>query len=74
MTSTKTSIERLSIFSDSFAARSAGQCCSALRVLYLQEDVADGMLKMIDGAAREMHLGNTALETTDIGPIIDREL
>ncbi|MDM7851233.1 hypothetical protein QUF18_09320 [Pseudochrobactrum kiredjianiae] len=45
-----------------------------MRVLYLQEDVADGMLKMIDGAAREMHLGNTALETTDIGPIIDREL
>ncbi|QVQ35777.1 bifunctional proline dehydrogenase/L-glutamate gamma-semialdehyde dehydrogenase PutA [Pseudochrobactrum algeriensis] len=55
------------------AFRSAGQRCSALRIVYLQEDVADGMLKMIEGAAREMHLGNPALETTDIGPIIDRE-
>ncbi|WOC17115.1 bifunctional proline dehydrogenase/L-glutamate gamma-semialdehyde dehydrogenase PutA [Pseudochrobactrum sp. MP213Fo] len=55
------------------AFRSAGQRCSALRLLYLQDDVADTMLKMIDGAAREMILGNPALETTDIGPIIDNE-
>ena len=55
------------------AFRSAGQRCSALRLLYLQDDVADNMLKMIEGAAREMSLGNPAQETTDIGPIIDAE-
>ena len=53
------------------AFRSAGQRCSALRILFLQEDVADQMLSMIEGAARELNLGNPALETTDVGPIID---
>ncbi|MEM9837551.1 MAG: bifunctional proline dehydrogenase/L-glutamate gamma-semialdehyde dehydrogenase PutA [Pseudomonadota bacterium] len=53
------------------AFQSAGQRCSALRVLYLQEDVADSMLKMIEGRARTMKLGDPADPTTDIGPIID---
>jgi len=53
------------------AFRSAGQRCSALRILFLQDDVADGMLRMIEGAARELHLGSPHLPSTDVGPIID---
>ena len=53
------------------AFRSAGQRCSALRILFLQDEVADGMLRMIEGAARELHLGSPHLPSTDIGPIID---
>ncbi|RCS25578.1 bifunctional proline dehydrogenase/L-glutamate gamma-semialdehyde dehydrogenase PutA [Phyllobacterium salinisoli] len=53
------------------AFRSAGQRCSALRILYLQEDIADSMLEMIEGAARELVLDDPALPSTDIGPIID---
>ena len=55
------------------AFRSAGQRCSALRILYLQEDVADGMIEMIEGAARELNLGDPALTTTDVGPVIDEK-
>jgi RHH-type proline utilization regulon transcriptional repressor/proline dehydrogenase/delta 1-pyrroline-5-carboxylate dehydrogenase len=53
------------------AFRSAGQRCSALRLLFVQEDVADHMLEMIEGAARELKLGNPASPSTDIGPVID---
>jgi RHH-type transcriptional regulator, proline utilization regulon repressor / proline dehydrogenase / delta 1-pyrroline-5-carboxylate dehydrogenase len=53
------------------AFRSAGQRCSALRILYLQDDIADHMLEMIEGAARELSLGDPLLPSTDIGPIID---
>ena len=53
------------------AFRSAGQRCSALRILFLQEDVADRMLTMIEGAAQELHLGRPQSPATDIGPIID---
>ncbi len=55
------------------AFRSAGQRCSALRILYLQEDIADGMLEMIEGAARELNLGDPARITTDVGPVIDEK-
>ncbi|MBW8320555.1 MAG: bifunctional proline dehydrogenase/L-glutamate gamma-semialdehyde dehydrogenase PutA, partial [Rhizobium sp.] len=55
------------------AFRSAGQRCSALRILYLQEDIADGMLDMIEGAARELNLGDPGLTTTDVGPVIDEK-
>ncbi|MGN6549443.1 MAG: bifunctional proline dehydrogenase/L-glutamate gamma-semialdehyde dehydrogenase PutA [Pararhizobium sp.] len=55
------------------AFRSAGQRCSALRLLFLQEDVADGMLAMIEGAARELKLGDPSDPATDVGPIIDAE-
>ncbi|MGH6860475.1 MAG: bifunctional proline dehydrogenase/L-glutamate gamma-semialdehyde dehydrogenase PutA, partial [Phyllobacterium sp.] len=54
------------------AFRSAGQRCSALRILYLQEDIAGPMLEMIEGAAKELVVGDPALPSTDIGPIIDR--
>ena len=55
------------------AFRSAGQRCSALRVLYLQEDVADRMLEMIVGAAKALVLGDPADPNTDVGPVIDQD-
>ncbi|MCO4315780.1 bifunctional proline dehydrogenase/L-glutamate gamma-semialdehyde dehydrogenase PutA [Phyllobacterium sp. 21LDTY02-6] len=55
------------------AFRSAGQRCSALRILYLQDDIADNMLAMIEGAARELVLGDPSLPSTDVGPIIDQD-
>ncbi len=50
---------------------SAGQRCSALRVLYVQEDVADRMLTMLAGAMDEIAVGDPGLLETDIGPVID---
>lgn len=55
------------------AFRSAGQRCSALRLLCVQEDVADRMLEMIEGAARELRLGDPRRIETHIGPVIDAE-
>ncbi|MDU3300680.1 MAG: bifunctional proline dehydrogenase/L-glutamate gamma-semialdehyde dehydrogenase PutA, partial [Enterobacter ludwigii] len=52
---------------------SAGQRCSALRVLCLQDDVADHTLKMLRGAMGECRMGNPGRLTTDIGPVIDAE-
>ncbi len=50
---------------------SAGQRCSALRVLCLQEDVADRTLEMLTGAMRELSVGNPDRLSTDVGPVID---
>ncbi len=55
------------------AFQSAGQRCSALRVLFLQTDVADRMLAMIEGAMDELVVGDPALLSSDIGPVIDEE-
>jgi RHH-type proline utilization regulon transcriptional repressor/proline dehydrogenase/delta 1-pyrroline-5-carboxylate dehydrogenase len=55
------------------AFRSAGQRCSALRLLLVQEDVADRMIEMIAGAARELKIGDPADPSTHIGPVIDAE-
>ncbi|MDX3926927.1 MAG: bifunctional proline dehydrogenase/L-glutamate gamma-semialdehyde dehydrogenase PutA [Shinella sp.] len=55
------------------AFRSAGQRCSALRILFLQEDIADGMIEMIEGAAKELKLGDPLKTDTDVGPIIDAD-
>jgi RHH-type proline utilization regulon transcriptional repressor/proline dehydrogenase/delta 1-pyrroline-5-carboxylate dehydrogenase len=55
------------------AFRSAGQRCSALRVLYLQEDIADTVLTMLAGAMRELTIGDPGVLATDIGPVIDLE-
>ncbi|WP_448554349.1 bifunctional proline dehydrogenase/L-glutamate gamma-semialdehyde dehydrogenase PutA [Thalassotalea montiporae] len=52
--------------------QSAGQRCSALRVLFLQEDVADKIIAMIKGAMQELHIGDPAFLTTDVGPVIDK--
>ena len=52
---------------------SAGQRCSALRLLCLQEDIADHTLKMLRGAMAESRMGNPGRLSTDIGPVIDAE-
>jgi RHH-type proline utilization regulon transcriptional repressor/proline dehydrogenase/delta 1-pyrroline-5-carboxylate dehydrogenase len=55
------------------AFRSAGQRCSALRLLCVQEDVADRMLEMVMGAARELKVGDPRELATHVGPVIDGE-
>ncbi len=55
------------------AFRSAGQRCSALRCLYVQEDVADKMIEMLTGAMDLLTLGDPSDLTTDVGPVIDAE-
>ncbi len=55
------------------AFRSAGQRCSALRLLFVQDDVADRMVEMIAGAARELKIGDPSDPSTHIGPVIDTE-
>lgn len=55
------------------AFRSAGQRCSALRLLCVHEGIADHVIEMIKGAAQELVVGETADLATDVGPVIDRE-
>lgn len=52
---------------------SAGQRCSALRILFLQADTADRVIEMLIGAMKELSIGDPALLSTDIGPVIDGE-
>jgi RHH-type proline utilization regulon transcriptional repressor/proline dehydrogenase/delta 1-pyrroline-5-carboxylate dehydrogenase len=52
---------------------SAGQRCSALRVLCLQEDIAEQTIELLAGAMQELRIGNPALLKTDVGPVIDIE-
>ena len=53
--------------------QSAGQRCSALRVLFLQEEVAGRTLEMLAGAMAELRVGDPGLLSTDVGPVIDEE-
>ena len=53
--------------------QSAGQRCSALRVLFLQEDIADNVIAMLKGALAELHIGNPEYLSTDVGPVIDQK-
>ena len=55
------------------AFRSAGQRCSALRLLCVQDDVADKVLDMVQGAARELKVGDPRDIATHVGPVIDGE-
>jgi RHH-type proline utilization regulon transcriptional repressor/proline dehydrogenase/delta 1-pyrroline-5-carboxylate dehydrogenase len=55
------------------AFRSAGQRCSALRLLCVQEDVADRIIEMIAGAARALVVGDPRKVDTHVGPVIDAE-
>ena len=55
------------------AFRSAGQRCSALRLLCVQEDVADRLLEMIEGATAELTLGDPRAPETHVGPVIDAD-
>lgn len=50
---------------------SAGQRCSALRVLFLQEETADRIIRMLTGAMEELVIGDPAMLRTDVGPVID---
>jgi RHH-type proline utilization regulon transcriptional repressor/proline dehydrogenase/delta 1-pyrroline-5-carboxylate dehydrogenase len=53
------------------AFRSAGQRCSALRLLCVHEQIADHVIEMITGAAQELVCGDPADLATDVGPVID---
>ena len=55
------------------AFTSAGQRCSAARVLYVQDDIADKVIGMIAGAMKELTVGDPALLSTDVGPVIDTD-
>jgi RHH-type transcriptional regulator, proline utilization regulon repressor / proline dehydrogenase / delta 1-pyrroline-5-carboxylate dehydrogenase len=55
------------------AFRSAGQRCSALRLLCVQSDIAENVIAMIAGAARELRVGDPRAIATHVGPVIDRE-
>jgi RHH-type proline utilization regulon transcriptional repressor/proline dehydrogenase/delta 1-pyrroline-5-carboxylate dehydrogenase len=55
------------------AFNSAGQRCSALRVLFVQEDIAEALIDMLAGAMAELAIGDPADPTTDIGPVIEAE-
>ncbi len=52
--------------------RSAGQRCSALRLLLVQEDIADGLIEMLQGAMDTLRIGDPGDPATDVGPVIDR--
>ena len=54
------------------AFQSAGQRCSALRVLYVQRDIRDGLIEMLSGAMDDLRLGDPWHLATDIGPVIDQ--
>ena len=55
------------------AFRSAGQRCSALRLLCVQSSIADGVVEMLKGALQQLHVGQPANLATDVGPVIDDE-
>lgn len=55
------------------AFTSAGQRCSAARVLFVQDDIADKVLEMLAGAMQELTVGDPALLSTDVGPVIDAD-
>jgi RHH-type transcriptional regulator, proline utilization regulon repressor / proline dehydrogenase / delta 1-pyrroline-5-carboxylate dehydrogenase len=55
------------------AFRSAGQRCSALRLLCVQEDVADRIIEMVEGAARTLSVGDPREVSVHVGPVIDAE-
>jgi RHH-type proline utilization regulon transcriptional repressor/proline dehydrogenase/delta 1-pyrroline-5-carboxylate dehydrogenase len=55
------------------AFRSAGQRCSALRLLVVHEGIADGVIEMLRGALTELRIGDPTELATDVGPVIDAE-
>jgi RHH-type proline utilization regulon transcriptional repressor/proline dehydrogenase/delta 1-pyrroline-5-carboxylate dehydrogenase len=57
----------------SAAFQSAGQRCSAARVLFVQEDIADKVVGMLAGAMAELKVGDPGLLSTDVGPVIDAD-
>ncbi|MFC0679459.1 bifunctional proline dehydrogenase/L-glutamate gamma-semialdehyde dehydrogenase PutA [Lysobacter korlensis] len=57
----------------SSAFTSAGQRCSAARVLFVQDDIADKVMSMLGGAMAELKVGDPGLLSTDVGPVIDED-
>ena len=57
----------------SSAFTSAGQRCSAARVLFVQDDIADKVVSMLAGAMAELKVGDPGLLSTDVGPVIDND-
>ena len=55
------------------AFTSAGQRCSAARVLLVQDDIADKVIHMLTGAMAELSVGDPGLPSTDVGPVIDND-
>ncbi len=55
------------------AFNAAGQRCSALRLLFLPEETAESIIECLIGAMDELQVGDPALSTTDIGPVIDED-
>ena len=55
------------------AFNSAGQRCSSLRLLFLQNETADRVLELLAGAMEELNMGDPLRLSTDVGPVIDRE-
>lgn len=55
------------------AFNSAGQRCSALRVLFLQDEMADRVIHLLKGAMQELKVGDPAKLSTDIGPVINED-
>ncbi|GAA5003049.1 bifunctional proline dehydrogenase/L-glutamate gamma-semialdehyde dehydrogenase PutA [Lysobacter lycopersici] len=55
------------------AFTSAGQRCSAARVLFVQDDIADKVVHMLAGAMAELSVGDPGLLSTDVGPVIDAD-
>lgn len=53
--------------------QSAGQRCSALRILLVQEDIADPLIQLLAGAMDELSIGDPADLSTDVGPVIDAD-
>jgi RHH-type proline utilization regulon transcriptional repressor/proline dehydrogenase/delta 1-pyrroline-5-carboxylate dehydrogenase len=54
------------------AFTSAGQRCSALRLLFVQEEIADRLIELIAGGMNELHIGDPAQPSTDVGPVINK--
>ncbi len=54
------------------AFQSAGQRCSALRILCIQEEIEQPLLEMLEGAAQELVIGDPRAASTDVGPVIDK--
>ena len=64
-------VEQLVLDAVTSAFNSAGQRCSALRVLFLQQEIADKTITMLKGAMQELSLGDPGAYQTDVGPVID---
>ncbi|MFA6302862.1 MAG: bifunctional proline dehydrogenase/L-glutamate gamma-semialdehyde dehydrogenase PutA [Legionella sp.] len=66
-------LEQVAVDAINSAFGSAGQRCSALRVLYIQEEVYPRMIALLKGAMAELVVDDPAWLTTDVGPVIDKE-